>query len=212
MLGHRLRRTLSQSVATVSLLSYATSETGTIVIPAAAQAGDLAVLLDFTAKSSGTVTGVLPSGWTQLKYVSPNTYWKYYTSYKILTSEEPGSTLTGMDDTYDSKVMFVFRLSSGVISNVNVVYNEGSGSTGDPTDYTTSTYNEPYVVIAGLAGRTTAGITWFSLTPSADYERGSGYARLAYWLFNDAAGVDVGEAATDWGSVTIASLHALELS
>lgn len=216
MLFHKLRRapyvTPAGGDPTVSYVATATSASGSITIPASAQVGDLAVLIDESAKLFGTVTGRVPSGWTQLKYLSPASNTKYYTSYKVLVSDDPGASISGMDDSYDSKVMFVFRLSSGAISAVNVAYNEGNTTSGNPTDYTAPISTEPYVVVAGVGGGTGTGVDWTSLTPSADGSQVQGYIRGAYWCFNGTAGSTVAEVMGDWGTHTESSIHVLELS
>lgn len=217
MLGHRLRRapySAPPGGASVTHVATATSSSGSITIPSSAQAGDLAVLFDESANlyRLGTVSNVVPTGFTLLKYLSPNSAVKYNASYKILVSGDPGSSITGMNDTYDSKVLFVFRLASGAITTVTVAYNDGYTTTGNPTDMTAPAGTEPYVVVAGVAGGTDTGANWTSLTPAADGSQLQKYLRAAYWLFSGTAGTDVAAVMGDWGSHTEVSLHALEVS
>ena len=90
--------------------------------------------------------------------------------------------------------------------------NKGYGVTGNPTDLTADPATEPYVVVAGLSGGPTAGADWDSLTPAAHGSQLQNYLRGAYWVFNDAEGVEVAEAMGDWGAHTEVSLCALEVS
>lgn len=215
MLGHRLRRapySAPPGGASVTHVATATSSSGSITIPSSAQAGDLAVLCDESAKLFGTVANVVPTGFTLLKYLSPYSAVKYNASYKILISGDPGSSITGMNDTYNNKVLFVFRLASGPITTVTVAYNDGYTTTGNPTDMTAPAGTEPYVVVAGVAGGTGTGANWTSLTPAADGSQLQEYLRAAYWLFNGTAGTAVAAVMGDWGSHTEVSLHALEVS
>jgi hypothetical protein len=210
ILIHKLKRV--QHIASVSYVATATSSSANITIPSSAAVGDIAVLIDESAKLIGTVTGKVPTNWTQLKYLSPATNTKYYVSYKILVSGDPDSSIAGMSDSYNSKVMFVFRLSSGSVSAVNVAYNEGNTTSGNPTDYTTPVGVEPYIVVAGVGGGTGTGVNWTSLTPSANGSQVQGYIRGAYWVFNGSDGVAVAEVMGDWGTHTESSIHLLELS
>jgi hypothetical protein len=91
--------------------SYVASETSgnssTITIPAAAQVGDLCVLYDVTAVNDANVT---PAGWTSI--ISDNNTFENNFSYRVLTSGEPGSSVTGQNGgQYSVKIMMVFRPS-----------------------------------------------------------------------------------------------------
>ncbi|MBP6734028.1 MAG: hypothetical protein KAX51_04535 [Chromatiaceae bacterium] len=212
MLSHRLRRApFAAPVGTgVYHVATAASADATITIPAAAAVGDLAVLLD-ACDSSGAITSVVPAGWTLIKALLVTTAERHNSSYKILTSGDPGATLTGMTAAIQNKLLFVFRLAGG-ISSITVATNKGSAVTTNPTDLTAFAGSEPYVVVAGLSGGPTAGADWDSLTPAAHGSQLQGYLRGAYWAFNDAEGEDVSEVMGDWGAHTEVSLCALEVS
>lgn len=89
-------------------------DSGTIVVPATAAAGDIAVLFD-----SIVGTSKVPTGWTEI-FAGSATF-DTAISYKILTAGEVGSTVTGQNSstTYSVKKMLVFRPSS-LISTVSV--------------------------------------------------------------------------------------------
>ena len=212
MLSHRLRRAPATAPAATGLYHVATaaSDSSTITIPASAAAGDLAVLLDACDNPSAITDGV-PAGWTLLKALTVTTSVRCNSSYKILASGDPGATITGMTALIRNKLLFVFRLAGG-IATVTVATNKGYGVTGNPTDLTADAATEPYVVVAGLSGGPSAGVDWASLTPAAHGSQLQNYLRGAYWVFNDAEGVEVAEVMGDWGAHTEVSLCALEVS
>lgn len=211
MLAHKLRRVRPAQGATVAFVTSAQNESNTITIPATAQAGDLVFLLDLTSKLFGTVTSVIPTGFTTLQALAVGTNIKFNTSYKVLVAGDPGSNITGMNDTYINKLMLVFRLTGGITA-VNVAYNQGHATTGNPTDYTAPAGTPPYVVIAGLGGGTNNYVDWTSLTPERQGQLSGSITRVAYWCFNAGEATSVAEVMGDWGNNTEVTLHALELS
>ena len=91
----------------------ASSTTSTIVIPAAAAIGDLAVLFDY-AEGSGLPTDVVPTNWTGLVTATVDNF-RIRCSRKVLVGGDPGATITGMNGSVgNDKVMLVFRPSSAI--------------------------------------------------------------------------------------------------
>lgn len=112
-------------------LSYVTSANTTsssITIPATAQAGDIAVLVEVafvsTTASWGTLTN--PSGFTQFTQSSNSTSSvngsaKCVVSYKVLASGDPGSSVSGgtvTNATYN-QVMMIYRPNLAINSVLN---------------------------------------------------------------------------------------------
>lgn len=130
----------------VTFVASATSTSSGIVIPATAQVGDLAYLVDVGDEVAG---GSAPAGWTTV--ITTNYTGAYCVhSLKILTSGEPGSTVTGMNGTDGNwKVCLVFRPSSSV-SNVAISSYNGEGSTGNPSTQNVTVVGQttPVIVIA----------------------------------------------------------------
>ena len=127
-----------------SSLTFVDSTTGsssTIVVPATAQAGDVGLLFQRAADSgTGSVT---PSGWTTITDgVGGAQSTRCMVSFKILTSGDPGATLTGMNSGFNTKAIAIFRPNSS-ISGYELGPTTPSGDTGNLTtgDYTQSITN-----------------------------------------------------------------------
>jgi hypothetical protein len=116
------------SVTFVASSFQSATSNSSIVIPATAAAGDIAVLFDRqNTPTSGFVT---PSGWTTIatRFVSSN---KVSISYKVLTAGDPDLTITGQGTTA-RKIMAVYR-PSHPINSVTVVTNSQGGNTSATT-------------------------------------------------------------------------------
>ena len=118
-----------------------TSTAVTVTIPATAAVGDLAILYDNVQNSSSTIpTSVTPAGWTAVR--SDTVYdssfpisFRCNVSIKILTSGEPGSTVTGMNAQYNDKQILVFR-HNRTINNATVYSLAGEASVSAPANQT----------------------------------------------------------------------------
>ena len=102
------------------------TDSATITVPAAAQSGDIAILVDSTAVGAAAT----PSGWTSiLSLDNPLETFETSISYKILEAGDASSSITGQTTTtYSVKIMLVFRPSS-TISMVNISSLTNSGET-----------------------------------------------------------------------------------
>jgi hypothetical protein len=126
------------------------SSTSSITIPASAQAGDLAVLLNTT---DNVTTQSNPSGWTRIVNQEAGdpilTMW-----YRILQSGDAGTSVTVTAGTLVQSVeMILFRKASGTVSSVNVT---GTAITRSNTVIASQTKNAtgataPFIVLAGYA-------------------------------------------------------------
>jgi len=121
----------------VSLAANATTTSSTITIPAAAQAGDLAVLFDQSVQSSTTLpTTVVPTNFTSI--VNTSLSGSFATrgifSYKILVSGDPGTSITGMSGTFaQRKILAIFRPVGKGITSVELSTPQGQATDGNPT-------------------------------------------------------------------------------
>lgn len=96
----------------VNYVTSANSTTNTITIPASAQVGDIAILIDYGYLTSTTApTTVIPSGWTSIVTASNTTSpaQRSCISYKTLVSGDPGASITGMNTTNMRKTMLIYR-------------------------------------------------------------------------------------------------------
>lgn len=128
-----------------------------ITIPASAQAGDLAVLMN---ASGSLITPTDPSGWTRIinqnASVPVMTVW-----YRILQSGDAGTTVTMTGGSSASVEMIVLRKASGSISSVSVSGGTIQYSATVPTTQTqnASTATAPFIVFGCLATTTTTFCT-----------------------------------------------------
>src|SRR5688500_2808804 len=105
----------------ITFVASATSALATIVIPATAQAGDVAILFDGAHNDAAqSVTDVIPTGWTGIVtdfvVTGGSSGARGRISYKILAAGEEGDTITGMNTSTEDKVMFVFRAGSPIVA------------------------------------------------------------------------------------------------
>lgn len=196
MLHHRLRAAPRVS-KTLAFVANATSSAATITIPAAAQAGDLAVLYDLARNVIASYpTLVTPSGWTTLLDLQGNGNTSSILSYKILEAGDPGATITGMDgNSADAKSLVVFRATPS-LAGVTVLESAEQYTAGNPdAQAKTAQSAYPYLVY-GVCGGVSALPTWVSWDPAT---ASIGYQRYGWKFFNDNAAscsVDCGDSGT----------------
>jgi len=100
--GYLYTRAENEKILWALYRSHATSSSSTITIPSAAKSGDLAVLMDYSTSTTDTT----PSGFTQIN-TSTTTDIRVSSSYKVLVSGDPGTSITGMAGT-TRKILLVF--------------------------------------------------------------------------------------------------------
>jgi hypothetical protein len=123
----------SQTVFSLTFIRYNNvANSATIAIEANARAGDFAILFDGSNVTATVPTPVIPSGWTAVAN-SATTLFRSIISYKILTSADLGTTVTGMFHANGAhrKIMAIFRPNRGIISVANSVA-AGESTTGNP--------------------------------------------------------------------------------
>ena len=129
--------------------AVATAATTTIVIPATAEVGDIAVLFD----TSTTTTDVTPSGWTTINNAT-TTGIRTNISYKVLTSGEPGSTITGMAGNA-RKILQVYRVWGNTAPTISLSTPGSQATTATPTTQT---------ITAGAAGAQSIYVAAYGFT------------------------------------------------
>lgn len=190
----------------LSYVTYATTTSQTITIPASSQVGDIAVYVN---RASGIVTiptTVVPSGWTSVSNVTA-TYTRSIIAYKILVTGNPGSSVTVMNDTYDSTVMFIFRPTTTITSLSYASLNE-QGVDTDPTAQTVTAQGTPYIVIGACGSNATCTFNTSWPTATQIINSTSCYVRLGYYIFNSNSS-DVTVDMADAGSRNILQSFAL---
>lgn len=174
----------------VAFRASATSTGASITIPAGAQAGDLAILLQQSSDAT-TVAEVFPSGWLTTGLTgnfntgengTPVTRWN--ACWKVLVAGDPGASVTGMDGgTADAKIMVVFSGANG-LSAINVLGEVGASSNTAPASQTilAASGTAPLVVI-GLAGTNDAVSTFSTASPAFDAQLTAGNLRIGYKVY-----------------------------
>lgn len=117
-------------VRALSFVDSASSTGASVTIPAIAAVGDVAILVDYVVSFSAAVTKVVPSGWTELVDTAGTAVGDYYrviASYRILTSGQPGASVTGMNEDGENKLMLVFRHANGISSITPSTWNSEIG-------------------------------------------------------------------------------------
>jgi hypothetical protein len=159
-----------------------------IVIPAAAQAGDIAVLFD--RQNTATAGFVTPTNWTTIatRFVSGN---KVSISYKVLTAGDPGLTITGQGPVA-RKIMAVYRPSQP-INSVTVVTNSQGGNTsattaaifGSLSQNLTAETSRPILAYAFWSQSAASTFTRTStLTAEREITDGGGFTWARMFVFN----------------------------
>lgn len=146
------------SVVDFTFVTSATASTATIVIPATAAIGDVAILLDRAqATTAAAPAAVTPTGFTQQNTAANATATglRISSNYKILVAGDPGATITGMTGTASqTKILLIFRPDTPI---TNVILGGGRNQ--------------------ALAA---AGVTQ-TLALAGEYQRQGGVLAIAQW-------------------------------
>jgi hypothetical protein len=141
-------------VTSVSFQASATSLASTITVPADAVGGDLAVLLDIAQTESDPAPAeFVPTGFT--KVATTDNRLRMVASYSVLTGSPGGTTITGLDSTYEAKILLIFRPNSPINAIVSSTWNaEGAGANINPALQTVVASGQDAPLICfGAAGR-----------------------------------------------------------
>jgi hypothetical protein len=196
---------MSDIITTV--IETQSSTSGSITIPASAQAGDLAVLINYN-QTDPPPTQTDPSGWTRI--VNQGTDVPGLVAWhRIIQSGDAGTSVTMVGGTSPSSEMILLRKASGAISSV-----VASGGTIErtigtpPTTQVQSASGEyaPFVVFGALGATSTKTVTsdmYFTggvagsgnIEPSYVYSGGNGdtsrQAFMRFRIYDEAPSTDV---------------------
>jgi hypothetical protein len=156
------------ALTSITFVDSATSTSSTITIPAAAQAGDVAILFDYAQASSGIPTDIVPTGWTGI-ITATSAQLRSRISYKILAAGEPGTSVTGLDGDVEDKVMLVFRgnIAATAVSAEDWALECTSANPSSQT-VNASTLGTAPLVVLGMAAHTAATAAFSTASPAFD--------------------------------------------
>lgn len=172
--------------ATITFVNSATATGGDITIPASAAVGDIAILFDTATSFSATPSDVAPSGWTligtSLAVSGSILGLRSSVRYRVLTTGQPGSTVTGIAGDTMLKHMLVFRKSAGTWQTP--AGNSQQATTGNPTLQTVTVGSAPLIVLGDYSatGDIDTGMT-FSPTEAGELNAGDGH-HTKYKIYN----------------------------
>jgi len=134
-------KTWGPSLSDAERFGSAASPGSTWTIPSGSPyaIGDLVIVTQLAESTTATPpTSVIPSGWTQIGTsltltTSDGTGARMNTSYRIITSGQLGSTITGMNGTARNRVCGRIMHFNRALSSVTVVDSSAVVSTGSPT-------------------------------------------------------------------------------
>jgi hypothetical protein len=185
----------------IAFRSSAVSSAGTITAPSDIVAGDLLVLYDNAANTSGFPTSVIPSGWASPAIINQTggsgSNRRVIVSMKIADGTEAGATITGMDGTLlDAKVLIVFSTNGATTSSAFDAAVEITQ--GDPAQQTinASSGSPPLVCIGFSRIEGGGGAT---MTPTQDGTAGTG-THIGYYKIYNSSPADVTFDAADGGN------------
>lgn len=135
-------------------ITSASSITNAIAVPALAEAGDLAIIVDFAANPQPSDT--VPSGWTKLQTVAMALGVGHrVTSYaKYLVSGDLGTNVSGLDSGSEGRVIFIVRDAGTSFAAAGL--QSVSETSTDPTSITVTPAANSHPLL-GLAVKYTYG-------------------------------------------------------
>ena len=200
------RKLLMASAAGKASLTYAfvasstSTNLATITVPVDAQSGDIAILFDTTALGPPAY----PSGWTGV--YQQDSVFETSVSYRVLDSDDAGSTVTGQTRvTYSVKIMLVFRPSTAIATATPSSLSSSGLTSAQPPQQSILVASPPAIVL----GMTRA----FQAEPFVDETFWDGevaetynnvYMKTYYEIQNDVATNRTITASADYGSYNIA--------
>jgi hypothetical protein len=188
--------TASSAVTFINFANGADTDEDSLTVPAAAQAGDLAVFFDSAAHDTTIPTAVTPTGFTNVVNTSldPGRGYRSMISYKVLNGSEV--TITGMAAQAGSngvslKTILIFRKANGIVSVVSSTFN-GEMTAGNPALQTVSASGQTApLIVFGLCGHATGSTptAFTTASPAFDDESFTHGAfnlqrRIGYKIYN----------------------------
>lgn len=171
------------SPLTFTFRASAVSNAATITIPGGVQDNDFGILIDIADNVGTTPTAVTPTNWTnRYNQADSGLFSRTMVSSKVLTAAEASSSITGMDDSTEDKVMLVFTPSRAIVTATfsSLTY---QGTASNPTAQTVSALGQPSPLIViggsdisgGTAAFTTASPAFDATVATADADLIVGY-------------------------------------
>ena|SRR3990167_277358 len=186
MIADRIRSSARVSISSTVLSAWSSSST--IVIPATAAVGDLAVLFDFALRTTG-VPDVIPTGWTGLVTDTNGDNTRIRCSYKKLVSGDPGATITGLTAAGTAnKLMLVFRPSFTIVTITPSTW-LAEATEGNPASQLVAASSQaPPLVVCGGAAIISGTAAFSTASPAFDAEIASanGDIIVGYKIYNNA--------------------------
>lgn len=181
------RRTAAADVNAIQFtpVGSSSSSSSTIVIPGNIQAGDIIVLTDKAAGTTGIPTTVVPTGFTSIINSSGGTA-RLISSYKIADGTESGTTITGMNGASSNRKALVVLRPDAPATSVTAFSTAGQVTDGNPTLQTvTAGSGTPALVVFGVYGTDSTAIAprTFSPAPDAEITPATNHY-LAYKIYN----------------------------
>lgn len=175
----------------LTFVGYASSSTSSITIPAGAQEGDLAVLMDGVEYESTRTYG-LPSNWARLSPTTTGAHLAAQFLVSKLNSTQVGGYSLAVGTTTDfnyRKQMYVFRPSSSfsTVSLSDPV--NGEYNTGNPSAQVLScSGGTPPVLVFGYGISRSGAFSFSTMSPALDrtdsLAPGTTSSRSGYKLYN----------------------------
>lgn len=195
-------------VSELTFIESVRTPNATITVPASSEEGDLAILVQY-AQGSALVT---PSGWTIIEDTGADSL-RVSSSYKILTSSDPGSSVSGMDGSTDRKIMKIFRPDEE-IDSVTVADKSEQITSGVPSNQTVqASLRQSPVVVCGISAYDfTLSAPPLSSSPTFDHTESYVSVSLGTSVYNSSPVDHVNSAAFTDGSTRILQSFSLSVS
>lgn len=205
--GFGVRRAAAAGVTTLSFIASTTSELSTITAPASIDAGDLLLLVQSSITDPAAVTptdftNILDSG-----LEAGRTLW----DYKICDGTEDSTTITGMNDSFDDKILLQFR-GDVPITAVTAQDITSEFTANNPAAQTCNASGgaSPLIAVGSFFSSSSVGTR--SFTPAADAEiNSSSYHYAKYKIYNSSP-ADITIDMDDEGGANVLCSGYLEIS
>lgn len=139
----------------LTFIASSVSDTDTLVIPATAQAGDLAVIMQEAINGSVSPTLVTPSGFTTdhnaaFSSISFGTRIRAVIQHKILVSGDVGASRSVMEDVQERSICLIFRPFSAISAVTYTSKAQASSETAISSQSMNVDIEVPPLVVVGF--------------------------------------------------------------
>lgn len=208
LLSHGLRASVAPFV---TFQASVTSTASTITAPSSVVRGNLLVLFDlaFNGDGAGSVTSVVPSGFTEVFNLVSLTTRRTIASYKIADGTEANTNITGMNGASSNfKILLVFSTVNAVSASAFDIATETTS--GDPVAQTINAQNQPTPLVC-FAFMRQATVTGQSFSPTQDGSV-TNSALTAYYKIYNANPQNVTVDCGDGGAINILASFYIQVS